>query len=78
MALPNLPLNDLSDRELLLLACQSLNTLTERQDADHEVIHGKGVWLGLRSQVLLLWILAGGLWSIVLVVAAGVLRNMAG
>ena len=75
----NLPnLQNLSERELLLLAVQSLNTLTDRYDIHHEVLFGKGAWPGLKTQVTLLWIMAGGLWSIVLVVAAGVLRNMAG
>ena len=75
----NLPnLQNLSERELLLLAVQSLNTLTDRYDVHHEVLFGKGAWPGIRAQVTMLWLLAGGLWAIVLVVAAGTLKSFVG
>jgi hypothetical protein len=73
-----LPLEKLSDRELLLLACQTLNALCDRQDTHDKVLFGNGM-PGLKSQVLFLWLLAGGLWAVVLaVLSSGELLAMVG
>jgi len=75
---PAIPLDNLTDRELLILAVQSMNTLAERQGIHDKVIFGNG-WPGLKAQVFWLWLLVGGVWAAALaILSSGTLQAFVG
>jgi hypothetical protein len=62
-----IPLDALSERELLIICVTKLNSLSVSYRSMEDTVFGTPTTAGIKAQVGWLWLVAGGAWALMLV-----------